>query len=156
MKYFNSLIAVLVIILAGVSVSSCGSDEPESEPKVYPVTGAPTSVTLDYLDVMEVSAVAFNSTADWSAEIFPANSSYEIQPTDSKTGSHVTWLEINPYKGGAGTIHCTLYAAPNHTNIPRYAVIRVNSATNYIDFKVKQNAMPSGGADDPTPGVGEE
>ena len=140
--------------VTAVMFPSCGDDEPQQEPKVYLAPGASTDIVLGFQDAMETGAVVFNSTSDWSAEILPANSSFEI--VESKTFSQVPWLEINPFSGGAGEIRATLLATPNHSAESRYAVVRVNSSTNHLIFKVTQQGMPSGdGGDKPMPNPGE-
>lgn len=139
--------------MTAVMSSSCGDDEPQQEPKVILAPGASTDIVLGFQDVMETGAVAFNSTSDWSAEILPANSSFEI--VGSKSFSQVDWLEINPYSGGAGEIRATLFATPNHSSTSRFAVVRVNSLTNQLVFRVTQTGMPGGGGGDtpiPNPG----
>jgi hypothetical protein len=61
-------------------------------------------------------------------------------------------LEVIPYEGNAGEISAQLYATPNTTTTTRYALVRVISATNYIDFKVAQKGTAAGGGGDtPTP-----
>lgn len=154
MKHFNYFCAAVLLALVVVALPSCGEDEPRQEPKVTLAPGASTDIVLGFQDVMETGAVVFNSTSDWSAEILPANSSFEI--VGSKSLSQVSWLEINPYTGGPGEIRATLFATPNHSAGSRYAVVRINSVTNQLVFKVTQKGMPaSDGGDKPTPNPGE-
>lgn len=153
MKRIKFFYLIMLFAVSAVALSSCGDDEPETEAKVYLAPGASSNIVLDYQDNMEVGAVAFNSTSDWGAEILPANSSFEV--VESKTLSKVEWLEINPFRGGAGEIRCTIFATPNHAYDSRYAVIVVSSATNSIRFNVTQKGMANpGGGDTPAPNPG--
>ena len=152
MKNIHSLL-IAILAVATMTLVSCGNDdEPQVQPGVYPAPGTSTDILLDFQDAVVPDAVVFNSTADWSAEIFPANSSFEF--VESKTLSQVSWLEINPFTGGAGEIHATIFVTPNRTYEPRYAVIRVNSPVNNLIFKVTQEGMVSGGGEQPTPNPG--
>lgn len=153
MKHIKIISLMISLLVSGAIFSSCGDDEPEFEAKVYLAPGASSDIVLDYQDNIEVNAVVFNSTSDWAAEIFPANSSFEF--VESKTLSKVDWLEINPFRGGAGEIRCTLFSTPNHTHENRYAVIRVSSPTNSLLFKVTQKGMAQGGGDTPIPNPGD-
>ena len=155
MKCFNSLCASVMLAVMAVMFPSCGEDEPQQEPKVTLAPGASTDISLGFQDVMETGIIAFNSTSDWSAEILPANSSFEI--VGSKTLSQVSWLEVSPYSGGAGEIRASLFATPNHSADSRYAVVRVSSLTNQLVFRVTQKGMPAGGGGDkPIPNPGEQ
>lgn len=146
MKFINYLFVTFSLLVSGVVFSACGDDEPEKVAQVNVPAGTSTNIVLGYQDSMDVNAVVFNSSGDWSAEIYPANSSFEI--VDTRSFSHVDWLEISPYQGGVGEIHCTLFAKPNHTYSARYAVIKVNSPTNYVVFHVTQNGMVKPGDTD--------
>lgn len=153
MKHVYFFVITALSLLSGVVLPACGEDEPEADATVSVASGVSTDIVLEHFDVMEVNAVAFNSTGDWSAEIYSANSSFDI--VESKTFSQVDWLEINPFKGGAGEIRCTLFATPNQSGEARYAVIKVYSPTNSIVFRVTQRGTAQQGGDDtpvPIPG----
>lgn len=150
MKNIKSLIALLVMIAISPVFYSCGDDEPEYESDLVNYLGgtSPYITIQKYEDVSLSEAVCFSATGNWTAEIYPANSSFEIQPVTgnkSRGHSYVSWLAINPSSGEAANWKASLILAPNHTTEKRYAVIRIMSAKNSIDFYVTQGCLPSGG-----------
>jgi hypothetical protein len=151
LKYFKSIAIAMLTICIGVGTTACGDDEPELTNSVSLAQGISTNIQLTWSDSMSVGVIGFNATGDWTAEILPANSKFEVTTT-SKTFSQVDWLEIYPYSGSTGSISTTLYATPNHSSEPRYAVVRINSINNVLEFHVTQQGMPnSNGGDSPTP-----
>lgn len=154
MKHIKSVIIAVSLILSCGVLAACGDDD-EPEVGISLPSGTATSIVLGNQDILLNDAVVFISTGDWSAEIYPANSSFEI--VESKSFSNVDWLEVTPYQGGAGEIHCALIAKPNMTYDARYAVIKVNSPTNSVQFNVTQlGATRPGGDDTPVPNPGDE
>lgn len=150
MKYINKLMCGLVCLSLGLTTVSCGNDDEPNIPTVTVASGASTSVELTAGGGVVAGAVVFTATGDWKAEIYSTNSNYEV--VSSKSYSQVEWLEVIPYEGNAGEISAQLYATPNTTTTTRYALVRVISATNYIDFKVAQKGTAAGGGGDtPTP-----
>lgn len=137
---------MLLAFLFCLGLSACGNDEPENraEPDViYIPSGDKQAVTLRYDQSETPNAIKFESTGDWTAEIYPANSNFEI--LDSKSFSKVDWLEISPYAGSAGSWSCELFSAPNRDPQSRYAVVILNSIKSQIKYKITQEGMPSGG-----------
>jgi hypothetical protein len=147
LRYIKLCAAALVALSLSVGLTACGDDEPDTVPSVTLAEGASTNIQLTWSDNMIYGGVCFNASGDWAAEILPANSKFEVT-TESKTLSQVEWLEIAPYSGTFGSISATVYATPNHSNEARYAVIRVNSVGNTLDFHVTQQGMPSSSGND--------
>lgn len=145
-------------VAAGLGVCACGDDD--QEPEVPSVTMAPGTsadiVVKNYQSVI-VGKVNFNAVGEWSAEVLPANSSFEVIENPSKSAyasrsfSKVDWLEVNPFSGGTGSQSLQMFLIPNHTNSARYAVIKVNSVSNNIIFRVTQEGMAGTGGDTPAP-----
>lgn len=156
MKYINSLLMAVSLLFAGVAFSSCGEDEPSSTtPGVYVPAGGSTDIEINPWGSVVANALVFNSTGDWAADIYAANSSFEI--LEGQSGNDVDWLEVVPFKGGAGEVTATLYATPNNSSESRYAVVVINSPVNSISFRVTQlGRSGSGGGDTPAPNPGGE
>lgn len=156
MKKLIKYLPILLCFLLSVSLSSCGNDEPDNpqEPNmIYPSADSKSSLVIGYDDTATLFAIEFNATGDWTAEIYPANSNFEIID-QSKSFSKVDWLEINPYAGSAGVWSCDLLTAPNRSADARYAVVYVNAFKNRVRYEVTQEGMPSGGGGSIVPNPG--
>ena len=80
----------------------------------------------------------------------------EIFPESRASNSHVSWIELSAYKGGAGNQSLQIFVTPNNEQSVRYASITVSSPTNSITFHVSQKGRPaSGGGNQPEPNPGE-
>lgn len=151
MKKFRKYLSFVVIVATAICFAACGNDEPEPQPEpdiIYIPSNISQHITLRYDQNETFDIVKFEATGDWTAEIYPTNSNFQI--VESKSFSQVDWLEISPYAGSAGNWSCKLLSAPNHSYESRYAVIVLNSIKSKVKFTVTQEGMAQGGIDTPT------
>lgn len=155
MKKISKYLSLLMLVAFAVCFVSCGNDDPEPVEAdiLYLPSNAKKDIELAYDASETFNIIKFNATGDWIAEIYPANSNFQI--IESKTYSHADWLEIYPFKGSAGTWECTLFSAPNHTAQSRYAVVALVSAKSRLTFNVTQQGMPNGGGGSIVPNPGD-
>lgn len=148
MKYLQKLAILLAVVCAGFAFSSCGDDDEPETPRVELIAASNTNLVLNYLDSTVDGGLTFNAVGDWSADFIAADASF----TPMSANQDVSWITAVPYKGTTGVQKLRLFVSPNRSNAARYAIIRINSVTNYIDFHVTQKGMPSaGGGDTPIP-----
>lgn len=147
MKKFTKYLPILLCFLLTAGLAACGNDEPQNpeEPDmIFISSNSKQDIFIGYDDTATLFAIEFKATGDWTAEVYPANSKFEIID-ESKSFSKVDWLEVNPFAGTAGNWQCDLLTAPNRDSQARYAVVFLNSAKSRIRFEVTQEGMPSGG-----------
>lgn len=143
-KYLFSLLAVCMM---AVGLPACGDDNEPVAAAVTMAPGAVANIELDYPASIIPGKVMFNATGEWAAEIFPESRA---------SNSHVSWIELSAYKGGAGNQSLQIFVTPNNEQAVRSAVITVSSPTNSITFHVSQKGRPaSGGGNQPQPNPGE-
>lgn len=149
MRHIQTVFLLCAALWVGLTFSGCGSDEPDTpEPRVELTPGANTDIVLGYLDNTVVGEFKFNAIGDWATEIFETDASF--QPVSG--GKKPEWIATVPFQGSTGLQTPQLFVSPNRSTDARYAVVRVNSVTNYIEFRITQKGMPAGGgADTPIP-----
>lgn len=150
--------SILLLLTLSVGFVSCGDDEPDGtmEPDIiYLSSNDSQDITLRYDASETFNIIKFNATGDWIAEVYPANSDFQIVESKAYSSySKVDWLEITPYAGTAGTWSCNLLSAPNHQTESRYAVVVLVSAKSKVRFEITQEGMPSGGGGSIIPNPG--
>lgn len=146
MKPIKYLISMLALCFLAIGFAACGDEDEPQPATVSMAPGASPDIVVDYMATITPGKVMFIATGDWAAEIFP----------ETRTNSHVDWIELSAYKGGEGNYSLQIFVTPNNSHDARYASIVVTSPTNSIKFQVTQKGRPEAtGGDKPIPNPGQ-